>query len=1088
MNVLDLLSSLRKANIQISLVDDNLKIKAPKGAVTPDIKQQLADAKQEIIDFLKEAAAPVVAAASIPVQSRTGELRLSWTQEALWTLDRMNPGSIAYNLPMAFRFYGGLDVAVLEKAIGTILERHEILRLRVKESEKGEPVADIMAPAPFHLPVHDLIVEGASNAAERLAVEQYAMQPFDLAQGPLYRFELVRVSSNSTEHDQVKDQAKEHELLIICLHHIISDGLSQNLLVREIAMLYAAYLQNAPAPLAPLPVQYLDFAAWQRQQLTGDNLAKEIEFWQQQLRNVPSLLALPTDRPRPPIQTSHGARYHFDIPAATANGVIQFTQAHGYTLFMGLMAALQMVLSRHARQNEFCLGMPTAGRHLKEVEQLIGFFVNGVLVRASIQPNASWQQHLDAVKQRLLDVLSHQQTPAQLIIEHLDVPRNPAYPPLAQVGFQLQNFAGSVQSSDDETRMLEAFSQMTRLTMEPVRLEEADSKFDLIVSVAQHNSELSGYVEYNTDLFDESTVARLMQHFSTALDSMVTQPACRLANVQLQSPEALARELGVAPEDQLAPLTSTQMAFLQDIQLRPDTRQYAVGFRYAINNLVQPALLEQAINQVIACHPVLRARFLRCDLPWTDAAWQVFRSRLSLTLEVIDIGVQDDADEFVARHHDNWCYRAHDIFNDELIRFQLLVSGERCWLLLSCHHIILDGMSGMAMLRKIIQGYEALLVGGSLPWFEDNFHSYIATHLDNVDQPQAVTFWQQKAASVAPLTFSMPVAWPWQRDYQILGHGVDASLLSDIQAYCRKQKTHPSILYRLVAALLVAEYCRPEEDFVLWDIQSGRQPGEESAIGVFYQQVPFIIPRALLDGDHTAADFYQHQRSYRREIRDHTFMSLAQLNQLFPRGSLNVQLNYFNFLEPVAMAGSASLPYTFSSHVDNTLQIFVKDYGTSLEFELWFDGAVFVPQDFLPRMESITRQLIANPQQALRAVQFDLPAEQTLLAQWNQTQQPLTYASIVPWLQQAAQDYSANLALIHGDVRLSYGELDRLTSQLANLLAANGVGQGDAVGILLGRSQWSVLAVLAVIKLGALYVPIEVNVSTIFCRTARHLC
>ena len=1066
MNVLDLLTSLRKANIQISLVDEKLKIKAPKGAVTPEIKQQLSDAKEEIIAFLKEAAAPTQAASSIPVVDRNGELPLSYTQAALWTLDRMSPGGIAYNLPMAFKFYGGLDASILERAIQTVIQRHEILRLVVAENESGEPVAEFAEVAQYQLPVHDLVVNSETeyDSEIKAAVDHYALKPFDLAEGPLYRFDLVKIGGALAE---------PHDLLVVCLHHIISDGLSQNLLVREIAMLYAAYVQGAPSPLPALSIQYVDYAAWQRELLTGDKLEQEIAFWKQQLQGVPSLLALPTDRPRPLIQTSHGARYHFSVPADSAKQIIQYTQEQGYTVFMGLMAALQMVLSRHAGQTDFCIGMPTAGRHHKEVENLIGFFVNGVLVRADLNGNLTWKTHLARVKQRLLDVLSHQETPAQLIIDHLDVPRNPSYPPLAQVGFQLQNFSGSVQAASDETAMLDAFRKMTNLSMEPVKLEEADSKFDMIVSIAQNDSDLSGYVEYNTDLFDEHTIARLMAHFNQAVESLVNDVDERLDNIPLDGRDDLAAELGLAEGETLCRLTTTQMAFVQDIELRPETRQYAVGFRYEIPKQVDHGALQAAINQVIRCHEVLRARFVRCDLPWADSAYQVFRPDYTVTLERIDLGARDDAAEFVEHHFDKWCYRAHDIFNDELIRFQLIVSGNRSWLLLSCHHIILDGMSGMAMLRKIIAGYESLIRGESLPVFENHFVAYVARHHETVDADEAVAFWQEKSAEVAPLVFSNPTAWPAKREYQILSHAIDDSLLTEISSYCRKQKSHPSILYRLVAALMIQQYCRPEADFILWDIQSGRSAAEEASIGVFYQQVPYIIPLELLSGDNKAGDFFGQQRRYRREIKDFTHLSLAKLNQLFPAGSLSFQYNYFNFLEPVEIDGVSTLPYTFSSHVDNTVQVFVKDYGDSLEFELWFDGRVFVPLDFLARMEQVTRQLIGKPDIPLSEIRFDLLGERRQLAQWNENEQALDYRNIVEWYQDSVTRHAEQTALIHDTTELTYSRLDSLVNQLANCLVEQGVAPQDRVGVLLGRSQWSVISVLAVLKTGATYIPIE---------------
>ncbi|MVF12545.1 amino acid adenylation domain-containing protein [Ketobacter sp. MCCC 1A13808] len=1070
MNVLELLSRLRQAKISLTLDGEKLKIKAPQGAITPEIKQQLQAAKADIVEFLKEARSSGDEDTTIPSIDRSGELPLSYTQVALWTMDKLNPGTIAYNLPMAFKFSGQLDESILEQSIQRVIARHESLRLRVIENEAGAPIADFREADEFSLPRHGVRIDENDDydAAIRAVVDQYAHQPFVLALGPLYRFDLVRVSG----------AVEPHQVLVICLHHIISDGLSQNLLVREVALTYAALLKGQPSPLPDLPIQYLDFAAWQRQQLQGENLQQEIVFWQQQLKGVPSLLALPTDRPRPVIQTTKGAKYHFEFDDNTASSCMTFCQQRNITLFMGLMTALQVVLSRHAQQDDFCLGMPTAGRHQKEVEQLIGFFVNGVLVRADVKANPSWNTLIDRVKNRLLDVLAHQQTPAQLIFDHLDISRNPSYPPLAQVGFQLQNFSGSVQSGEQEQVMLDTFRKMTNLTMEPIRMEEADSKFDMILSLAQQDAKLSGYVEYNTDLFDESTISRIIQHFVTAIKSMVAQPEQRIMNVVLDPDWVLAEYLGVSDPNRISRLTTTQLAFVQDLELRPQTRQYAVGFRYKIEKSVDVEKLKTAIYHVVNSHAALRAHYQRCDLPWCDPAYQVIDAERDVPIEVLDITGQSDPDHFVALHFDRWCYRTHDVFSDVLTRFQILLDAEQtAWLTLSCHHLVIDGISGMAMLQKIVAGYEALLADRALPDFQDGFLDSILRHHQQVDAEPVIRFWAEKAHSVAPLSYSLPKSWQQNNEYQIPQQPVSEALLAKIKTYCRRNKAHPSLFYRLVAALVIQEYCRPEADFVLWDIQAGRLASEESDIGVYYQQSPFIIPLEVIQGSAKAADFYQQQRQYRREIKNNGFVSLSELNRLFPAGNISFQFNYFNFLTDVEMDGSSTLPYTFSSHVDNTVQIFIKDYGSSLEFELWMDGSVFVPQQFLQRMVLVIEQLIDAPDRPFSGVHFDLKQESEQIKQWNATDSDsvIKHSTVIHWFEDTVQKCPDAPAVITTRQTLTYQQLNQTANQLAGLLRQHGIGAGDRVGICLGRSPWMLVAVYGVLKAGASYVPIEAS-------------
>ncbi len=1071
MNVLDLLSQLRRAGIQLSLDGDKLKIKAPQGAMTDDIKAKLKEQKDQIVEFLRESQAQQQS--SFEIVDRSGKLPLSYTQLALWTMDRLNPGTIAYNLPMAFRFTGELDIALVNRAISEILQRHETLRSVMVEDAEGNPQVVIRAPEPFSIPLHGLHLEESDDASDRIRSTVYALtqKSFDLASGPLYRFDLIKLTGPGAGGD-----GQPQYVLAACVHHIIADGLSLNLLIRELALLYASYLKGVPAPLAPLPVQYVDFAHWQRQRFSGELLQKEITFWREQLKDVPSLLALPTDRPRPPIQTTHGTKFYFDIPDSISAPLAAFCQSQVLTLFMGLMASLQMVLSRHANQCDFCIGMPTAGRNQKEVEQLIGFFVNGVLVRADLNGNPTWSEHVARVKQRLLDVFAHQDTPAQLIIDHLDVRRNPSYPPLAQVGFQLQNFATAVQGGEQDKAVLEGFRQMTNLTMEPLRLEEAESKFDMIISAVQNGQSLSGYVEYNTDLFDEATIARLVEHWQAAIRSMLSGSNERIENVALESDEALRRQLGIDARDQLYPLTSTQLAFVRDMQLRPYTKQYAVGYRYRMAFNVDTALLRQAIHRVNMLNMALRTRFVQCDLPWADACYQVISHEDTVLVENLEIPAMDDPDSFVNEHFDRWCYRTHDIFNEPLVRLQIVSCGpDLHWLLFSTHHIILDGIGGISYLQKILRCYEALLAGDVYET-QEHYAEYIAENRNEMDTPETLAYWRASAASVVPVDFSMPKAWVSSTEYRIVSQPLGKELWTKVREFCRKQKTHPSIFFRLLSALLLKQYCRPEGDFVLNDIQSGRKPGQEEDVGVYYQQVPYIIDLQTLGDEKSVKDFFAHQRDYRRAIRDVSQISLPAQNQLLPVGRIGFQFNYFNFLRDMAVCGHVSVPHTFSSHVENVVQIFVKDYGDDGVVELWYDGAVFVPLQFIDRMAWLVEQFASRDGLKFGELDYCLPAERDTLEQWNRTQVPPTPAApvtIVDWFEQAAVQYAQNAAVIHRDTVLTYEQLNRRANQLARHLQASGVQRGDRVGICLSRSADMLVAVWAVLKARAVYIPIE---------------
>ncbi len=1067
MTLLELISQLRSANIQITLDGDKLKIKAPQGALTTELKLELKEKKQEIIEFLQESNRVSGAKSAIPVAPRNASMPLSYNQLVLWTMEQRNPGTIANNLPMAYLFTGDLNKQALEQAINAVLKRHEVLRMTVGENDLGEPTAKYNAYQKFELALHSIHIEKPElyDARIREAIKEFAFTPFELSQGPLYRFHLI----------DIRGTAQNQQLFVACLHHLVSDGMSQNLLAREIAIGYASLVQGHQPVLPPLTIQYADFVSWQQARLSAEHLAPEIEFWRQQISGVAPLLNLPTDRPRPPIQTTNGSKWHFVLPQTTTDLLTAFCREQKLTLFMGLMAAFQVVLARHADQDQFCIGMPTAGRFVTELEPLIGFFVNGVLVRVDVRGNPTWREHIDRVKKTLSESLSHQDTPIQLIVDQLNVPRNPSYTPLAQVGFQLQDFSGAVSGGADENELFSQFQAMTNIKMESIPLDVADSKFDMIVSLTKQVSELSGYVEYNTDLFDNATIKVLMDHLNSAIKAMVTDSSSLISTAPLVPEADLRNHLGAKDDEVILPLTATQMAFIQDVQLRPETKQYAIGFSYEIKGSIALSQLQQAIEATIADYSSIRARFVRSDLPATNDVYQIISPLPKYELEVIQFAAVEKLDLAVQRHFESWCYIAQNPFQDTLLRFQIITNGEgRHWLLMACHHIIIDGISGMVVLQRIIDRYQSLVLDSTLKASKDSWPEAIAASAETLDSEDSIAYWQQQAQTVAPLSFSQSAKWQQSTDYQIKRLKLKQDLLTGIKHYCRQHKTHPLNLYKLVMGLLVKLYCRPEQDFVLWDIQSGRSAETEDTVGVLYQQVANVIPLASLAEQSTAPEFFSMQRHYRRAIRNHTQLSLAKWNEILPQGTLNFQFNYFNFLAEVECNGSSSVPYFFSSHVDRTAQLFVKDFGPEVVVELWYDAGVFVDLNWLQRFESIIAQIVSDEARPFCQLDYLLDDEKTADAVWNHQPVPAPkMTDVVTGFQQQCAKTPAATALIYNDFSMTYQALDTLSNQMSHCLASLGVRAGDRVGICLGRSQWMVVAIWAVLKQRAAYVPID---------------
>ncbi len=448
-------------------------------------------------------------AVRIPRVVRSRSIPLSFAQERLWFLDRLAPGSAAYNLPLALRIRGALVPGALDAALGEVARRHETLRTIFAERE-GRTVQVIQPPAEWRLPRIDLtaLPEAVRETeAGRLADEEVAL-PFDLERGPLLRGALLALAPG------------EHRLLL-SIHHIVSDGWSMGVLVQELTTLYPAALQGSlQAALPELPVQYADFAVWQRSWLSGETLERQIGYWRSHLAGAPAVIDLPSDRPRPPAQSFRGASLQLSIDPATTRQLALFSQQQGATLFMTLLAAFAALLRRIGGQEDLVLGTPIAGRNQVDTERLIGFFVNTLVLRQDLSGDPTFAEALGRARQVALGAYAHQDLPFEKLVEELRPERNLSHNPLFQVMFALQN----APAADIEVH---------GLAFQPVATDTVTVKFDLSLNLKEFREGLAAELEYALDLFDETTMHRLIRHFQTLLAGIGAEPGARLSQLPL---------------------------------------------------------------------------------------------------------------------------------------------------------------------------------------------------------------------------------------------------------------------------------------------------------------------------------------------------------------------------------------------------------------------------------------------------------------------------------------------------------------------------------------------------------------------------
>lgn len=488
----------------------------------------------------------------MPDASRDKGIPLSFAQQRLWFLDQLEPTGSAYNIHKTLRLKGALDVAALTQSFSEIVRRHEALRTTFTTVE-GQPAQLIHPAGELSLPTTDLRdwpVEEREAEAKRLHIEQ-AHRPFDLSRGPLIRIALVRLG-------------EEEHLLLLTLHHIISDGWSTGVLFRELAALYEAHTGGQSSQLAPLPLQYADFAVWQRQGLQGEALDKQLAYWKQQLGGSLPMLELPTDRPRPPVQDSRGAQQSMTLPKNLSEALKALSQREGVTLFMTLLAAFQLLLHRYSGQDDILVGTPMAGRNRLETESLIGFFISTLVMRTDLSGNPSFRELLSRVRKMTIEAYAHQELPFEKLVEELQPERNLSRNPIFDV---LINFNNAPQRGP---------LQLTDLKVEPLEATEPESRFSMTLYIRNEGPQINLKLVYQTALFSAGRIVHILDQLRYLLEQISATPERPIQAYSLVTPTSqhVLPDLSAAlPEPHCNPITETFLAWAAQAPARPAVAQ-----------------------------------------------------------------------------------------------------------------------------------------------------------------------------------------------------------------------------------------------------------------------------------------------------------------------------------------------------------------------------------------------------------------------------------------------------------------------------------------------------------------------------------
>ena len=506
MTTVEFLARLHARDVRVWVDGDNLRCRAPKGALTPELRDQLAERKGEILALLQ--GHDSVKRSVVPVKRvpRSGSLPLSFSQERLWFLHQVEPRSSAYTIVSSVRFKRRLDMPAVKRSLDYLVDRHETLRT-IFMSVDGEPVLRVTDTMDVDLPVFD--VKGLALAERRQRFAHIRTElieaPFDLERGPLMRVAVI-------------DIADDDWVLLLALHHIISDRWSLGVLTNEFEALYTAASNAEPPSLPELPIQYVDFAAWQRDRLQGSLMEGQLTYWRDQLSGELPVIDLPLDRPRPAEQTHRGAWESRQLSGGISGSVNEIARSQSVTPFMVFLAGFNALLHRYTGQDDILVGSPITGRTNQQLEGLVGCFLNMLVLRTDLSGKPSFNQLLTRIREVALGAYSHAEVPFEKLVEDLHPRRDPSRSPLFQVAISFQNAPKAVEVTSDVS-----FTA------------SGGTLFDLTIFVTEIQNQFVLTAEYNIDLFDRATIARLLAHFETLLTAAMAQPDRAIAMLPMLS-------------------------------------------------------------------------------------------------------------------------------------------------------------------------------------------------------------------------------------------------------------------------------------------------------------------------------------------------------------------------------------------------------------------------------------------------------------------------------------------------------------------------------------------------------------------------
>jgi amino acid adenylation domain-containing protein len=975
----------------------------------------------------------------------------SFAQQRLWFVDQLEPGNSTYNIAQAFRLSGRLQPEALERSLNEIARRHETLRTTFVEIE-GEPAQIIHAPAPRPLNRIDLLGIAAGDRESEAArlLEAEAHRPFDLAQGPLFRATLFRLD-------------EEENILLLVMHHIVSDGWSMTVLYRELAVLYEAFCRGKIPALPELPIQYADFAVWQREYLAGGIIETALDYWKKQLAGIPRSLTFPGDPDRPPVPSRQAARQSFSLSKSLSDALKALGLQGEATLFMTLLAAFYVWLRRYTGREDLVVGSPVAGRNRAEIEELIGFFVNTLLLRADLSGNITFRLLLAKVRKVSLEALTHQNVPFEKLIAVL--PRKHArQDSLAQAAFAFQTAHAALK--------------LRGLTATRVEIRPGGAKLALTLFMWDGAEGLEGGLEYDTGLFNDRAAARMIEDFQKLLAAIAADPERRLSEI--------APVIGAIPKQErdlyeLSNLTKNQLLIWLGQKLQPEVPLYNVAVAFELAGKIDPVHFQKALQTLVHSSDALRTVVEEKD----GVPQQRVLEQLAYEMECLDFSARADPEAAL----DDWlkarCRRRFDfrecLFDSALIK----IAGHRFVWYWNQHHIVTDGGTVLAVYRRMSDFYGRALDGRleetvALPRFRD----YVEHEREQRATPryaEAEAYWRNRLAEKAePLNFYGGIQS--KRTAKVERRSLDLGIerTQRLKTLAGSEgifsATEHASVFNVFAAALFAYLSRIHRNqrYSIGVPFHNRTKVFSDTVGLFMEVYPLQI---ALDEADTFLSVIEKIRAGMSEIRAFRRTTLANSPG---DSSYDVLLNYHTAQFPSFHGMPMRQRWIHTGHENDALALQVHDFEGAGSFVLDFDFHCDVFNEAERRLAmrhflKVLESFLEDPAQPLHNVSLLTPEEkQRILVEFNRSTWKPHDAQVLPRLFEAqARKTPDRVALAVEDRTLTYAALNSRANQLARRLRSLGIGSEAIVALCAEPAPELLVGILGILKAGGAYLPLD---------------